>query len=101
MNKNRFFRLLGVGVLFLLTACQATGQSSNAAFMKAQSEISGMHLATGAADAPPLWAYCSPSQENAHIRTFYCRASVGQTLAVGHLFLLTDVALLNRTGAEL
>jgi hypothetical protein len=101
MNKNRLFRLLGVVVLFLLMACQATGQSSNAALVKAQDEISGMHLATGAADAPPLWAFCSAAQENPGTRTFDCRAPVWQTLAVGHLFLLADSALVNARGADL
>jgi hypothetical protein len=64
-------------------------------------QIDGMIVTTGAVDAAPLWAYCSPLQENTHIRTFQCRAPVWQTLAIGHLFLLADQALLNRGGTEL
>lgn len=101
MNNNRLFQLLSAGLVLLLAACQATGQSSSAAMVKSGDDISGISLKTGAADAPPLWAYCSPSQENTPIRTFHCRASVWQTLAVGHLFLLADEALSNLGGAEL
>jgi hypothetical protein len=101
MNNNRLSHLLVIGLLFLLTACQGAGQPLSAAMVGSGDAISGMSLTTGAADAPPLWAYCSASQENTHIRTFHCRAPVWQTLAVGNLFLLADAALLNRDGAEL
>lgn len=101
MNKTRFFHVLLIGLLFMLTACQAAGQPGKAAMSQRVDAISGMSLMTGAADAAPLWAYCAPSQENTHIRTFHCRAPVWQTLAVGHLFLLADAALLSRGGSEL
>jgi hypothetical protein len=101
MNNNRLSHLLVIGLLFLLTACQGAGQPLSAAMVGSGDTISGMSLTTGAADAPPLWAYCSPSPENTHIQTFHCRAPVWQTLAVGHLFLLADEALSNLGGAEL
>lgn len=101
MNTNRLSQLLSVGLLILMTACQGAGQPLSAAMVGSGDTISGMRLTTGAADAPPLWAYCSPSQENMPIRTFHCHAPVWQTLAVGNLFLLADAALLNRSGAEL
>ncbi len=101
MNKNRVSHWIYIGLLVLLTACQASGQPLSAAMSEPKDTNSSMHLTTGAADAAPLWAYCSPSQENTQIRTFHCRAPVWQTLAIGHLFLLTDQALLNRDGAEL
>jgi hypothetical protein len=100
MNKNRLSHLLVIGVIFLLTACQGAGQPLSAAMVGSSDTVNGMSLTTGAADVPPLWAYCSPSQENTHIRTFNCRALVWQTLAVGNLFLLTDAALLNRNGSD-
>lgn len=101
MKKNHLSHLLVIGVLFLLSACQDAGQPLSAVLAGSGDTISGMSLTTGAADAAPLWAYCSPSQENTPIRTFHCRAPVWQTLAVGNLFLLTDAALLSQNGAEL
>jgi len=101
MNRNRFVHLLSVGVLFLLAACQAAGQPGSAALVRSGDAIDGLNLATGAAEAAPLWAYCSATQEPTHVRTFDCRAPVWQTLAVGNLFLLADAALLNRGGADL
>jgi hypothetical protein len=98
MNNNRLFQVLGAGMLILLTACQAAGQPRSAAIVQPPEAID---LATGAADVPPLWAFCSASPENTHLRTFNCRASAGQTLAVGYLFLLADAALLNGSGADL
>ena len=101
MNKNRSSHMLVIGVLFLLTACQGAGQPLQAAMVGSGDSINGMSLATGAADAPPLWAYCSPSPENTHVRTFHCNAPAWQTLAVGHLFLLTDAVLLNGNQSDL
>ena len=100
MGYNRLVYLFGVGAL-LLVACQASGQPISASIVKSGDAIQGMSLTTGAVDASPLWAYCSPSQENTHIRTFHCRAPVWQTLAVGHFFLLADAALLNQREADL
>ena len=101
MNKTRLSQWMYLTLLVILTACQAAGQPLSAAMVGSGDTINGMSLTTGAADTPPLWAFCSPAQENTHIQTFYCRAPVWQTLAVGHLFLLADAALLNRDGTEL
>src|SRR5688500_4245765 len=101
MNKTRFVKWMYLTLLIVLTACQSSGQPLSAAMSEPKEAINGVRLTTGAVDAAPLWAYCSPSQENTHIRTFHCRAPVWQTLAIGHLFLLTDQALLNRGEAEL
>ncbi len=101
MNKTRFVKWIYLTLLIVLTACQSSGQPLSAAMSEPKDTNSSMHLTTGAADAAPLWAYCSPSQENTHIRTFHCRAPVWQTLAIGHLFLLRDSALLHQGEAEL
>jgi hypothetical protein len=101
MKKNRLYHLLVIALLFVLTACQGAGQSLGATLSEPGKSIDGMSLTTGAADAVPLWAYCSPSEENTHIRTFDCRAPVWQTLAIGHLFLLADSANLTAGGADL
>ena len=95
MNTIRLFRWIGLGLLVLLTACQAAGQPLTAPIYGPGDAINGLSLETGAKGAPPLWAYCSPALENTLIRTFDCHAPAWQTLAVGHLFLLADAALLN------
>ena len=101
MNNRRFVQVLSLGLLILMTACQSIGQPLHAAMSVPNDSVNGMTLTTGAAEASPLWAYCSPSQENTHIRTFHCRAPAWQTLAIGNLFLLADAALLNRDATEL
>ena len=101
MSKTRLFQWMSLTLLVVLTACQGAGQPLSAAMSEPGETINGLSLTTGAVDAAPLWAYCSPSQENTHIRTFHCRAPVWQTLAIGHLFLLANHALLSRGGSEL
>jgi hypothetical protein len=101
MNKARFSQWMLIGLLFVLTACQAAGQPLSAAMSGSGDAVNGIRLEKGAADAAPLWAFCSGAQENTHIRTFHCRAPVWQTLAIGHLFLLADAALLNQDGSDL
>jgi hypothetical protein len=101
MNRKRLMQWMSVGMLFILAACQAAGMSHSATVVEPKGALEGLNLATGAADAAPLWAFCSASQENTHIRTFDCRAPVWQTLAVGHLFLLADTALSNGHGSDL
>ena len=91
MTRARVAQLLSAGLLALLTACQAAGQSLNVAFRPGDT-IDGMGLATGASEAPPLSAFCSGSQQGDHMQTFDCRAPVLSTLAIGHLFLLSDEA---------
>jgi hypothetical protein len=101
MNAKRFLKWMSIGVLFILAACQGTGQAHSAAMAEPLEAFEGLSLTTGAADAPPLWAFCSASAENTHIRTFNCRAPVWQTLAVGHLFLLADAAFVNSGESDL
>lgn len=91
MNKVRAAQLLSVGLLVLLTACQAAGQPLSAAFRPGDT-INGMGLTTGAAEAPSLLAFCSSSQLSDHMKSFDCRAPVLPTLAIGNLFLLSDEA---------
>ena len=93
MNKIRLSQLAYFGLLFMLTACQAAGQPLSAAMFRQGDTIDGMSLGTGAADAPPLWAFCSGSQESNHIKTFNCRAPMLPTLAIGNIFILADEAL--------
>jgi hypothetical protein len=95
MKERRLSQWILVGLLFVLTSCKAAGETLDSAVFESEVQLPDIHLAKGAVDAVPLWTYCSPLQENTLIRTFNCRATVGQTLAVGHLFLLTDAGILN------
>ena len=97
MKKTQFSQWILIGWLFVLTACQSGGEPLSASVSGSSEPIAvnGMSLATGAAGAAPLWAFCSAAPENTHIRTFDCRVPAWQTLAVGHHFLLADAALSN------
>lgn len=101
MNRNRLFNILGCGLVILLTACQAAKAPLDASLVQPVDATNSFQLATGAADAPPLWAFCSAGEESIPVRTFQCRAPVGQTLAVGYRYLLADSALLNGSAADL
>ena len=101
MKKISLSYVLYLGVILLLAACQGAGQPGGKAMFKPGDSLSGMSLTTGAADAPPLWAFCSASQENSHIRTFNCRAPVLPTLAIGHIFLLADEVLPRQNWSDL
>lgn len=101
MRKIQLFQSLFLGVIIFITACQPAAQSlSTKAVFKPGDTISGMSLATGAADAHPLWAFCSASPENTHIKTFNCHAPVLATLAIGHVFLFADEALISSNWSE-
>ncbi len=101
MKTNRLSNLFIAGVIFLLTACQSAGQPLSAALLTSGDTINGVTLATGAESALPLWGFCSPSQENTPIRTFNCRASELQSLAIGHVFLLAEEVSANSDGSDL
>lgn len=101
MNNNRLSHLLVFGLLFWLTACQAAGQPLSAEMSKPGDTINGLSLTTGAAEVPPLWAFCSGSQESSHIKTFNCRAPMLPALAIGNIFILADQALTDLDWSEL
>jgi hypothetical protein len=88
MTTVRFSRLLYVGLLLILTACQAAGQSLSDAMIQPGDKINGMNLTTGAKDAPPLWAFCSPIQQAENVIITNCELPVLSKLGVGDLFAL-------------
>jgi hypothetical protein len=51
-----------------------------------------MTLTKGAADALPLWLFCS-SEVNDHLTTANCQVPQVPTLVIGHAFLATDEVL--------
>ena len=77
----------------VLTACQPVGQSTGPQMLKPGDEIDGMILATGAADAPPLGAFCSLPQHSGNTTTSHCDVPLLSKLAIGHVFMLADEAL--------
>ena len=93
MNKNRLPKLLYVGLLLMLTACQAAGQPLSASLFKPGDTIDGMSLTTGAQDAAPLWAFCSPAQYSNNATIVSCDVPLLPKLAIGHFLMPGDDAL--------
>lgn len=81
-------RMLYAGLLLMLTACQAADESPRDAMVKPGDTVAGMRLATGAKDAPPLWAFCSPSQQSTNTITVNCSVRVLTKLGIGDLLKL-------------
>jgi hypothetical protein len=76
---------------FVLAFLQADAGAAHASMLSVGDEIDGMTLTTGAADARPLWIFCS-SEVNGNVTTADCRVPQVSKLAIGHVFLGTDVA---------
>lgn len=93
MNKNRLAKLLYVGLLLMLTACQTAGQPLSASLFKPGDTIDGMSLITGAKDAVPLWAFCSPAQYSNNATAASCDVPLLPKLAIGHFLMPGDDTL--------
>lgn len=90
----RLFWLLSFNLLIAVaTACQPVTQSTERAMLKPGDEIDGMIITTGAAKAPPLWAFCPPVLENDGVTSVDCRVPQLPRLAIGHAFGLANPAL--------
>jgi hypothetical protein len=63
-------------------------------------EIDGMTLRTGAADAPPLEAFCSNSPEGKGSYILDCRTPALASLGIGNIFLYADDAISNQNWSE-
>lgn len=94
-----FAKLLVALVLALFQPSAQTG-SAHAAMLSAGDEIDGMTLTSGAAEARPLWVFCS-SQEKDNITTASCRVPQMEKLAIGHSFFATDSVFRNADWADL
>lgn len=93
MNRIRFSKLLYVGLLLMLTACQAAGPALSAALLRPGGAIDGMSLTTGAKDAAPLWAFCSPAQYVGNSTISDCNVPLVPKLAIGNILMPGDDAL--------
>ena len=101
MNRSHLPKLFYVGLLFMLTACQAAGQRGNAELFGPGDRIDGMSLTTGAADAAPLLAFCSPAQQSGYTMITDCYVPLLPSLAIGQIFLLADDSLTELVWSEL
>ena len=68
--------------------------------LNAGEKINGMTLTSGAADARPLWFYCS-SEVSQNITSADCRVPQVSKLAIGHVFLGTDEILKSSDWSDL
>jgi hypothetical protein len=100
MNKIHLPKLLYVGLLLMLSACQAAGQSRSVGMLKPGDRIDGMSLTTGAKDASPLWASCSPAQNVGNTTTSDCSVHLIPKLAIGYILMPGDDPLTGWTGLK-
>jgi hypothetical protein len=101
MNKTRFLKALYIGLLVILSACQVSGNSAGATMIKPGDTIDGMVLTTSAADAPPVWAFCSQPQYAGNTVTSDCNVPMVSELAIGHTLMPEDHALARRDWSEI
>jgi hypothetical protein len=99
MNKIRLPKLLYFGLVFMLAACQSVGKSSE--MFQPGDMVGGMVLTTGASDAPPLWAFCSPVQYVGNITTTDCKVPIVSRLAIGHILMPGDDTLTRLDWSEI
>lgn len=87
---------------FLLALLQldATVAAAHTSMITVGDEIEGMTLTTGAADARPLRVFCASEVSN-QVTTANCRVPQVSRLAIGHVFLGTDVALSDMKWSEM
>ena len=100
MNKIRFSQLVFFALALVLTACQGAGPETKDMFRPGDG-IDGMHLTTGAQNAAPLWAFCSPAQYAGNTTTADCSVPVMQSLAIGHILMPGDDILAGRDWSEI
>jgi hypothetical protein len=101
MNKTRLPQLCYFGLLFMLTACQVAGQSLSTAMLKPGDTIDGISVTTGAKDAIPVWAFCSPAQYAGDTTTADCSVPLVPRLAVGHILMPGDDSLARLNWSEI
>jgi hypothetical protein len=76
---------------FILAFLQSDAATAHTSMLTVGDEVDGMTLTTGAADARPLWVFCA-SEVNKNVTTANCRVPQVSKLAIGHVFIDTDIA---------
>lgn len=98
-SMNWLFRTIQVlaGLVLFVSACgpqagqaQVEGQSSGSPMLRPGDTIDEMVITTGAAEASPLWAYCSAPHENTQVTTVDCGIPLLPKLAIGYVFGLNE-----------
>jgi hypothetical protein len=100
MIKFHFSNYAKLVFAFVLAFLQSDAAAAHSSMLTVGDEIDGMTLTTGAADARPLWVFCA-SEVNENVTTANCRVPQVSKLAIGHVFLGTDVAFVNTESSEL
>lgn len=92
MNKILLvaFNVLMISVLI---TCQSVVElSTDISMLKPGDKVGDMVITTGAAKAPPLWAFCATPQEYNDTITLDCEVPPLPKLAIGHTFGVADLA---------
>jgi len=86
MNRIRFSQWLYIGLLIILTACQSASQSPGSEMLRPGDVIDGMSLRTGAAEVPPIWAFCASVVEEGNTTISFCNVPSLHDLGIGCIF---------------
>ena len=100
MNRTTL-PLLCIGLLVLLTACQPAGLTPGNEMLRPGDVIDGMSLTTGAAEVPPLWAFCTSVEEEGNATTSICSVPSLHNLGIGCIFTIGSRELSEWNGSEL
>ena len=73
-------------IAFVLAFLQTDTAAAHTSMITVGDEIDGMTLTTGAADARPLWVFCS-SEVDENVTTANCQVPQISRLAIGHVFM--------------
>ncbi|HEX6036200.1 MAG TPA: hypothetical protein VFY83_17300 [Anaerolineales bacterium] len=90
---KKFLLRFNVLMIAVVIACQSARPSTDNSMLNPGDEIDGMVITTGAAEAPPLWAFCPPASETDNTVTMDCELPPLPKLAIGHTFGAADRAL--------
>src|SRR5688500_18007699 len=86
--------------LLALSQSSAKTATPQVSMLNLRDKIAGMTWPYDAADARPLWAFCSSEVSN-NITTANCLVPQMSKLAIGHVFLATDNAFREMEWSEL
>ena len=97
---NFYFADFAKFVLAFILAFLQSDAAAHSPMVTVGDEIEGMTLTTGAADAPPLEAFCSNSPECKGSYILDCRTPALASLGIGNIFLYADDAIRNLNWSE-
>jgi hypothetical protein len=90
--KKILLLIFNLSITVVVIACQFVERSTGNSMLQPGDEIDGMVIATGAATAPPLWAFCSVAQKEEHVMKSDCRIPPNLAeVAIGHIFNIAEI----------